>query len=564
MSSRGTVMTMKSDAVTREVEPCFIPASSRDNSLVARLAKRAHREPLALLGAATASGVLWFIACPDFDLWPLAWVAMAPALFAIERASTLRRAITLSWWAGFVGNAGGFYWVIGLLERFGDMPMAAAAALFVLLCSYQALRFLLFGLLFRTIRNRTNLPASLLAPAAMVTAELCLPFVFPYYLGFTQASQPAVIQIADLTGPLGVTALLLMINGALYDLAAGGARRPAAAAVSACILLAALGYGHLRIRQFADLRAISPKVKVGVVQPNVAAYSDGGLAGGTASERLADLQKQSARLEADGAELIVWTETIYPSIISRQTPGDWHETHPLRIRRGFTTPLIFGAMTGDGRADGGAYNSALLLDRAGNFSSRYDKNNLLMFGEYVPWLDKFPSLREYLPRAAGRYKPGSGVSEITFQTADGRAWRVGPMICLEDILPSHGRQIAKLRPHLLINITDDSWFGHTSEPSQHLALSVFRSVELRTDMVRAVNPGISAFVDATGRVHAQTLSVDAVGGAGGAESMLAEVALVEGGHTVYAAVGDLFGYISLAVTLYLWLVLPRLRWRKSV
>src|SRR6185369_4240305 len=103
-------------------------------------------------------------------------------------------------------------------------------------------------------------------------------------------------------------------------------------------------------------------------------------------------------------------------------------------------------------------------------------------------------------------------------------------------------------PHLLVNVTNDAWFGDTTEPWEHLGLSVFRAVEARTDLVRAVNTGVSAFVDATGRVYAKTYAVDPSVDERGADAIRARVALMEGGHTVYSRVGDVFGYLCAGAT----------------
>ena len=163
-----------------------------------------------------------------------------------------------------------------------------------------------------------------------------------------------------------------------------------------------------------------------------------------------------------------------------------------------------------------------------------------------------------MPRSAGHFARGQDIVTFPFEHED-ETYRLGPMICYEDILPAFGRKLAALRPHLLVNITNDAWFGDTSEPWEHLALSVFRSVELRTDLVRAVNTGVSAFVDATGRVYAKTYAVDPVKTPIGADKLLAEAALLEGGGTFYARHGNLFAYLCLVLTLLLWLVWPRTR-----
>lgn len=524
-----------------------------------------RREHLRFFGLAVLSGTLWFTACADFDIWIFAWFAMVPSLYAIERASTMRRAMVYGWVAGIVANAGGFYWIIGLLERFAKLPWIVAAFLFLLLCAYQATVFLFFSFVVRRIRTSTTLPMALVAPIVMVAFELCVPFIFPWYLAITQAWQVHVIQVADLTGPLGVTALLMMVNGAVYDLATARRRRSSAvgAAAAAAILAGALIYGHVRIGQVNDARAAAPKIKVGVVQPNIAFDLKGYDRRDLADKQLQDMQARSAELDAEGADLILWSESSYPYPLSRKMPGDWPTRSPARIRRGFKAPLVMGAITyvPDDR-EAYPYNTALMLDADGNFTARFDKIFLLMFGEYIPGLETFPSIKKFLPRAAGHFARGKEIVTFPFQH-EGVEYRLGPMICYEDILPTFGRKLAKLHPHLLVNITNDAWFGDSSEPWEHLALSVYRSVELRTDLVRAVNTGVSAYVDATGRVFAKTYSVDPATNPKPADKIIAEVALLEGGHTVYAAVGDVFGYLNVLAVIGLWLVLPLYRKRRA-
>jgi apolipoprotein N-acyltransferase len=174
-----------------------------------------------LAGLAVASAVLWFLACADWDIWPLAWIAMVPCLVAIEAAPTRRRAVLLGWLTGTVANIGGFYRLTGLLSRFGHVPMPLAILGLVLLCAYQGAGFALFAAAVRALRARTAarfgrpLPMALLAPVTMVAFEMLIPFLFPWNLAITQAWVTPVIQIAELTGPVGVTALLLLVCGAL-------------------------------------------------------------------------------------------------------------------------------------------------------------------------------------------------------------------------------------------------------------------------------------------------------------------------------------------------------------
>lgn len=503
------------------------------------------------LALSTLSGCLWFLSCTPYNFSALSWVAMVPVLFVVDRAPTQARANLFSWWAGAVMVGGGFYWLIELLQRFADLSLPAALAVYVLFCAYQGSVFLLCGWAIRAIRERNAVPMAVLAPIAMVTSELVVPLLFPSHLAIMQAWHPTVIQIADLTGPMGVTALLLMINGAIYDLLANRRRAVFPALASALVLAAALLYGHLRIKQVDTLIAAAPKLLVGVVQPNVAYNLKGVMHPEQAQAQLAALQEQSQKLAAAGAELIVWSETSYPHVLRRDLASDFPAGSRFTIRSGFNTPLLIGALTRS-RPEIHAHNSALLLDGNGHVTGRYDKMRLLAFGEHVPGSEYFPRLRKYLPNGTGSFIPGSEANTLPLVKADGTTVKLGPIICYEDILPQFLRSVGALHPHVLINLTNDTWFGEKAEPWQHLALAVFASVEQRTSMVRAVNSGVSAIIDANGRVVQKTYAVDPYWHPRPADSMLATVALLESGHTIYQAVGNLFAYLCMLITAVLW------------
>jgi apolipoprotein N-acyltransferase len=532
---------------------------------------------LALLALSALSGLTWVLAGPDIDLWPLAYVGLMPLCWTADRAPTLRRAALHGWIAGLVANAGGFSWITELLTRHADMPLLLAVLALLLLAAYQAVVFLLFAVLVRRIRDvsisgpsaventaaasraHAALPMVLLAPLAMVTSELVVPFIFPWYLAVSQAWVPPVIQIAELTGPLGVTAVIAAVNGGLYDVltAAGWRRRLACAAAALAVLGGVLGFGWMRIAEIDSLRQAAPALRVGLVQSNQPMGGDV-----DPGAQLADLQRVSAALEAQGAELLVWPESGYPYAWPRAARADAPETSPYRIRRGFTAPLVFGAVTLSEDREAPPHNTALLLAPSGEIVATYDKIYLLMFGEYIPGLETFPFVRSLLPDAAGHFAAGQEITTFPL-TAGGRSYRLGPLICYEDILPAFGRALAGQHPHLLVNLTNDAWFGASAEPWQHLALAVFRAVEARADLVRAVNPGVTSFVDAAGRVRATTYVIDPAVDPRGADGIVVETALMEAGHTFYARHGEGFGVACAAVTLILALVWSWLRRRRA-
>jgi apolipoprotein N-acyltransferase len=502
------------------------------------------------LALSTLSGCLWFLSVTPFDFSALAWIAAVPMLMAVDKTTSFRRALFLGWWAGVVETAGGFYWQIDLMRRFADFPWVGAVAAFMLFCATRAIIFLLFTALVHSIRRRRQLPMTLLAPVIMVSCELVVPQLFPCGQWISQAWNPLVIQISELTGPLGVTALLMVVNGALYDLLvdARAARYPALAA--ALVLCAALIFGSVRMHQIDDIVAHAPRLKVGLVQPNFAYNVTGDFSREEALRQLAALQEQSRRLEKAGAELLVWSEGSYPVAVARDFSADFPADSLAMIRRGFTVPTMIGADMFDAAHDD-AFNSAILLGADGAVIGHYDKVRLLAFGEYIPGIDSFPWLRKFLPVGAGRFTAGKGPGVISLEGPKGQVWRLGPVICYEDILQGYLRGVGQLHPNLLVNLTSDSWFGAGTEPWEHMALSVFASVELRVSMVRAVNSGVSALIDPNGRVLQKSYANDPYRNPRSSDGILVSAPHMDGGHTLFVAVGNLFAYLCTAATLAL-------------
>jgi apolipoprotein N-acyltransferase len=228
------------------------------------------------------------------------------------------------------------------------------------------------------------------------------------------------------------------------------------------------------------------------------------------------------------------------------------------VQRGFDLPVIFGAVTDDvtgppEERERSIYNTAFLLGEGGRVEARYDKVYLLMFGEYIPpegWFSKETrrKLHEWLPEA-GNFTAGTEVVSFPF-----RGWRLGVMVCYEDILPRFAWKLGRTEPNVFVNVTNDAWFGQTAEPYLHLALATFRTIEHRLALVRSTNTGVSVFVDPVGRIVQET-SLE------GAETLLWDVPMMDGG-TVYAAVGDVFAYAAAAWVLWAVALGFAARWRE--
>jgi apolipoprotein N-acyltransferase len=380
--------------------------------------------------------------------------------------------------------------------------------------------------------------------------------IFPWYLGMTQHRFLPFIQIADLAGVAGVSALLVALNGAAYlalvqagrrrdvrllRAAAVGPREPTwTIAVVAGVVVAALAYGWVQVRRYEARRAAADKVPFGVVQPNIGIGEkrDPRLR----REHLRLLQQLTAEVEGQGALVAVWPESAYPAALPHEAPPgegggrrDFADGHPFRIRRGFTIPLVFGSTT-RGRDPPRTYNSAFLLDAEGGLHGPVDKNVLLMFGEYIPLRDWLGFLDRWFPRtgslAAGTEPELLPLGNLT----------LGLLNCYEDILPRYVSRLMRAgEPNVLVNVTNDAWFGDSAEPHQHLALAVFRCVEQRREMVRAVNTGVSAHVAATGEILHRTPTFRRA-------AFVAPV-VPYAGRTIYGTIGDAPGYAALVLLL---------------
>lgn len=232
----------------------------------------------------------------------------------------------------------------------------------------------------------------------------------------------------------------------------------------------------------------------------------------------------------------------YPEdVLADQRTPEFDRSTPLR---GFDVPLLMGAMTFGGElpmrnADCRAcFNSALLMRPDGDVLGLYDKAFLLVFGEYIPFGERFPELYDLLPESS-RFQAGTRTEPLRLGEN-----RLGVLICYEDLLPGFARSVAVHDPHVLLNLTNDAWFGQTAEPYHHLQLAQMRAVEYRRWLVRSTNTGVSVFVDAAGRRRQETALTEP-------ETLLADVPMLES-RTVYARLGDWPRLLLVLWLLLLW------------
>ena len=473
---------------------------------------------------------LWWILLVRRDRLPCPWPWSDPAgggetasgLPAIRRG---RRAYAPLWVAGF-----GFWMVVLHWLR---LPYWATCFGWVALSGYLAFYLPLFVALTRVAVHRLRIPVIVAAPAIWTGLELARAHVLTGFtmgeLGHSQYRWITLIQVSDLCGGYGVDFLVMFVAACLGRMAPLGAEKGAARwafwplAPAAVLVGLALCYGAMR----TSGHHTSPGARVALIQGSIDTElkSDEGR-WREILRHYDDLSLRAVKEHAD-VDLLIWPETMFrlPLYVvddDARLPED-PQRSPAEVRADLLkfadgarrqmqntaqwlgVPMILGVDCVHFTADRPhCFNSAVFLSRDGKFAeARYDKNNLVVFGEYTPFARSVPLLASLSPIGEG-VDAGDGPAVFTLKKL-----RMAPNICYETVLPHAIRsQVQTLtargqEPDVLVNLTNDGWFWGSSELDLHLICGVFRAVECRKPLLIAANTGISAWIDADGRIRAQ-------------------------------------------------------------
>jgi apolipoprotein N-acyltransferase len=481
--------------------------------------------------------VLLFLSFPKFGHGAVAWVALVPLLVALHGSSGWRAA-RLGYVAGAVSALGILYWTALVVIQYGGLSLPVGIAVMVALCLAVALFPLLFGWATARLVTTFGTAGLLGAPFVWVATELLRVhtfFEFPWcLLGYSQHAFLPAIQVASVTAVYGVSFILVLCSS-LVACAVLETRVPRRrAAVAGAVLVAGVTFGG---GLWAMRRPVveTGRIVVGLVQGGIRQEDK------WVPENAADNIDRHLELTAEagrrGARLVVWPESAVPFLYDRDSGL---AAMLQRTARSEHIALFFGNDDLD-VATGRVYVGAKLLSPEGVLASRYRKMHLVPFGEYVPLQPVFTlggRVGAKLVQEVSDFTPGT---EASTGIVDGH--RVGGYICYEAIFPALVRLFPAAGAELLVNITNDAWYGTTSAPYQHLAMAAFRAVENRRYMVRAANTGITAVVDPWGRVLEETRLFDRT-------VLVREVPFVTG-TTFYTRHGDLFAYACFAVALSL-------------
>jgi len=478
------------------------------------------------------SGILLTLAFPKAEWWFLAFFALIPLFKAISGRNP-RQAFLLGLVTGVTHFISLIYWIYHVMGYYGGLSPAVSVLVLLLFTSVLALFIGCFCLTLSWLEGRGShlFPA---APLLWVTLEWVRSHLFTGFpwelLGYSMYRKLAFIQAADIVGVYGISFVLVSVNAALFFLLFSNRswkkRLVSAEIISAVVMLALLlVYGQTRLEWIDAQCASAPKVHVGLAQGNI--EQDRKWLKEYQSGTLDIYEALTAEAVQRGATLVVWPETAAPFYFDR----DKLLTDRLRsIARSQHTHLLVGApaISWDSRGRVRLFNRAILLDTSGNTLNVYNKSHLVPYGEYVP-LKKWFSFLGKLVEQVGDFSAGEPGGVLSYDDI-----RLGPLICFESIFPYLARKAHLNGAQILVNITNDAWFGRSSAPWQHFSMLTFRSVETRSFSVRAANTGISGVIHASGKVVMKTpLFEQAV--------IDAEVSILSI-DTFYARYGDIFAF----------------------
>ncbi len=549
--------------------------------------------PARLWAFATLSGLLQLLPFPlagPVPIWrtEFCWVALAPLLFALlspKRDGTplsVKQGAALGYLCGFVWYLGNCYWIYQTMYLYGALPRPVAAGILVLFCLYLGLYHALFASLVVLVKHSRlgRQGTLLLAPFLWVSVELARARItgLPWDLfGIAQVDNPLLTRLAPFTGAYGLSFLVAAVNS-LWLMGISGQKRHLMRApltlASVAIIGVIVSYG-LHVRPQAEQSVPhQPAGTAILLQQNLEVGAANTGPQESAQQLLEDFSRRSLRPSSSilrgipelagtlpafleppkgplRADLIVWPES--PAPFEEQDPSFRSALSALAQTAGASI------IVGNTAFEPSSYprnptrdvprNRASFVTAEGAFAGHYDKMHLVPFGEYTPFKPLFFFAGSLL-QEVGIFEPGQ--TRSTFYTGE---HRIGVFICYESIFADEIRQLSRDGAEVLVNISNDGWYGNTSAPWQHLNMVRMRAIENHRWILRSTNTGVTAAIDPYGQVVASVPRH--------IRTALPVRFRYEHDVTFYAQHGDLFAYTcALVTTLAVLLSMADLREKK--
>ena len=517
---------------------------------VSRLLKQARFRCL----ASALSGLPLFACFPKLDWNLLVWAACFPLLAAVVSEPVLARAFFLAYLTGVIFLAGSCYWFVIVTERYGGLSPGLAVGVLLLFAIVFSVIFGAFGLVEAWVARRSRLMALALSPFLWVSLELARTYFLtgvPWNLLGYAVQSTGLSQLASVTAVYGLSFLAVATSALLASaLLAGRARWSWSIPAFWFVLLIVINSAYrppMSPPESEDAYLLQPDVPLdeAAAKDWSPSADQGRHLGGLVNASLAAACKgfpahsEMSMPDCSGPRsaslaprpLIVWSENPAPFYFTRDPE---FQASMVRMAERAHAYVVFNTITFAGPDDAQPKNSAIVLGPDGRVALQYDKIHLVPFGEYVPpWA--FPGKVGKITSQAGDFVPGT--SYRAAETPDGA---IAVPICYEDIFPQLVRRLTPQGPGVLVNISNDSWYGDSSAAFQHLEMSRYRAIENGRYLLRATNDGITAIIDPHGRVI---------------EQLPRHRRMVLSGHfnyvgrqTFYNAHGDVFAWLCVLAT----------------
>jgi apolipoprotein N-acyltransferase len=469
---------------------------------------------------ALLSAVLLILTFPKANFTWLAPVALTPLLVALARELRPFRRFLLGWGAGVVYWFGVCYWIQYDLAVHGGVSDAVAWALFLLFAVAKALHLAVFALLAGFLMRRWwAVPSVAALWVAVEVTHGSLGFAW-LTLGNAGIDMGIPMRLAPITGVYGLSFLFVTMAAAL---ALAALRRPRRE-----LLWLALVPLTVLLPRMPEARRGNQTALL--VQPNLSETEE------YTTQSLDQMEQHLVELSLRGVladianppSIVVWPEMPAPLYYNQDAKFRKYTTDLTQATRAY---LLMGVVAHT--PQGAPLNSALLLSPSGRPLSRYDKVNLVPFGEFVPWPFGFVNK---ISTEAGDFAAGQ---RVVVSPVNGHG--IGTFICYESVFPNFVRQFARDGAEVLFNISNDGWFGRSAARRQHLEIVRMRAAENRRWLLRATNDGITATIDPAGRLR-------------GTLPMYTEATSTTGfsyiaGETLYTRFGDWFPLLCAVLTL---------------
>lgn len=517
-----------------------------------------------------------------------AWVALIPLLWAVMASGESgagrlkRRAFLLGYVCGVLWYAGNCYWIYATMHIHGGLSPVASALLLVGFSLVLGAYFGLFTLAVEVVRARIGLGWALAAaPFLWVAQELAGARItsVPWdQLGYSQIDNHLLTLLAPWTGVYGLSFVLVATNAVpVWILLRTGHSRIAPFITGPWVIW--VGFGGLVLNR--PINRVLPKLQTTatavLVQPNLPVEGEDSWPGKEWAQNIAQFttlaeercKSYIAGIPQTGApsgEITCPPSPTPPDLVAwPESPAPFVEADPRfqqsmsALAQAVHAPLVVGGIGADYDQQQGwlDYNSAMLFAADGSRIGRYDKIHLVPYGEYIPYRNLF----SFAHKLTGRVSDFSrGTSRRVFHIVDqhGTVRVYGVFICYEAVFADEVREFARNGAQVLVNISDDGWYGDTSAPWQHLNMARMRAVENRRWLLRDTNNGVTAVIDPYGRVR-QSISRHKV------DALPAEFGFRDD-ITFYTEHGDVFAWLCaiLSIGLVVWALQPRAQLRVQV